>query len=94
MSLIQDFVAELARAGKTFKEIQEITEAAYGGNLLKKTQIYEIIKAVKEGKDTVDQQENNGRRKVRSPNFVTEITAEVEVDRWTMIRKLAATHGV
>jgi hypothetical protein len=32
---------------------------------------------VKEGKDTVDQQQNNGRRKARSPNFVSEITAEV-----------------
>jgi hypothetical protein len=40
MSLIQDFIAALARAGKTFKEIQETTEAAYGENALKKTQIY------------------------------------------------------
>jgi hypothetical protein len=39
MSLVQDFIADLARAGKTFIGIQEITEAADGGNLLKKTQI-------------------------------------------------------
>jgi hypothetical protein len=54
MSPIRDFVAGLARAGKTFKEIQETTEAAYGENSLKKTQIYKIISTVKEGKDTED----------------------------------------
>jgi hypothetical protein len=42
MSLIQDFIGSLARAGKTFKEIQETTEAAYDKNLWKKTQIYEL----------------------------------------------------
>jgi hypothetical protein len=31
---------------------------------------------------------------VRSPDFVAEIAAEVEVDRQITIRKLAATHGV
>jgi hypothetical protein len=41
---------------------------------MKRTQIYKIIKAVKSGKTTVDQQLNNGRRKVRSQDFVTEIT--------------------
>jgi hypothetical protein len=37
---VRDFVAGLARAGKSFKEIQETTEAAYGENWLNKTQIY------------------------------------------------------
>jgi hypothetical protein len=41
---------------------------------MKKTQIYEIIKAVKSGRTTVDQKQNNGRRKVRSPDLVAEIT--------------------
>jgi hypothetical protein len=40
MSPIQDFVASLARAGNPLKLIQETTEAAYGKNLLKKTQIF------------------------------------------------------
>ncbi len=74
------------------QEIKETTEAVYGKNSLKKTQIYGIIRAVKEGKDTVDQQQNNERRKVRS--FVTKIAVDVEIDRHTMIRKLAATHGM
>jgi hypothetical protein len=94
MSPIRDFVAGLARAGKTFKEIQKKPEAAYGENALKKSQIYEIIRAVKEGKVTEDQRQNNGRRKVRSPDFIAEIAAEVEDDRRITIQKLTATHGV
>jgi hypothetical protein len=94
MSPIRDFVACLARAGKTFKEIQETTEAAYSENALKQTQIYEIIRAVKDEKVTEDQRWNNGRRKVISPDFIAEIAAEVEVDRRITIQKLAAAHGV
>jgi hypothetical protein len=62
---IRDFVAGLARVGKSFKEIHSDTEAAYGENWLK-TKIYEIIRAVKEGKATVDQWQQNRRRKRRS----------------------------
>jgi hypothetical protein len=51
MSLIRDFIAGLARAGNTFKEIKGTTEAAYGKNSIKTTQIYEFIRAVKEGKE-------------------------------------------
>jgi hypothetical protein len=49
---------------------------------------------VKEGKATMNQWQNNGRRKVISLDFVAEIAAKVEVDRWSAIRKLAAVHGV
>jgi hypothetical protein len=75
MSLIWDFIAGLARARTSFKEIQD-----YGKNLLKKTQIYEIITPVKEGKTTMEQ---NNRRKKVSLGFVTETTAEVESDSQT-----------
>jgi hypothetical protein len=61
--------------------------------MLKKTQIYEIIKAVKGGKTTVDKWQNNTRRKDLS-GFGAEITAEVEVDRQTTIQKLVAAHRV
>jgi hypothetical protein len=61
---------------------------------LKKTQIYNIIWSVTEWKATMDQWQNNGRRKMRIPGFVAKIAAEVEVDRRTTIQKLAAAHGV
>jgi hypothetical protein len=65
MSLLRDFVATLARAGKIFKDIQETVAAVYGDRSLKKTQIYAIIKNVKEGKLTTDQWKLNDRRKIR-----------------------------
>jgi hypothetical protein len=66
MSPLRDFVATLARAGKSFKEIQETVTAAYGDTGLKKMQIYAIIKNVKEGKPTSDQRKSNGTHKIRS----------------------------
>ncbi len=55
MTEVRDFVAALARAGKTFQEIKTMCEAAYGGQALKRTQIYDIIQRVKAGKNTKDQ---------------------------------------
>ena len=94
MSPIRDFVATLARAGKRFKEIQDTVEAAYGIKCLKKTQIYAILKNVKEGKPTEDQRKLNGRRKVRNPAFVADVAADIEKNRRVTVRKLALAHGV
>ena len=44
MSEIRNFVARLTMAGKSFKEIKETTDAAYGDMTLQKTQYYSIIK--------------------------------------------------
>ena len=55
MTEVRDFVAALARAGKTFAEIKTMCEAAYGDQALKRTQIYDIIQKVKAGKNTKDQ---------------------------------------
>ncbi len=81
MSLIQDFAAGLTRARKTVKEVQETTEAVYSKKSPKRTHIYEIMKTVKEGKTTMDKRQNNRRRNVRSPVFITKIAAEIEGDR-------------
>ncbi len=61
--LICDFVGTLALAGKTFKEIQKIVKDAYGHKALKQTQIYNIIKKVKEGKPAADQWHPSPQRK-------------------------------
>jgi hypothetical protein len=63
MSLLSDFVAMLARAGKSFKDIQETVAVAYGDTDLKKTQIYAIIKNVKEGKPTSDQRKSTALKR-------------------------------
>jgi hypothetical protein len=88
MSPIRDFVAGLAKAGKTLKEIRR--------QLKLPSQIF-----VKEDSDLRNHQgceggerQSNRKRKVRSPDIVTEIAAEVEIDRRTTIQRLAAAHGV
>jgi hypothetical protein len=37
--------------------------------------------------------QNNGRRKVSSPDFIAEISAKIESDRRMTIWKLAAAHA-
>jgi hypothetical protein len=44
MSKARDFVAALARAGKSYREIIEIVDATFGDQTLKQTAIYAIIK--------------------------------------------------
>jgi hypothetical protein len=61
---IRDFVGTLAVAGKLFKEIEETVKKVYRDNALKKTQIYENIHKVKEGKLEADQRIFNGKRRI------------------------------
>jgi hypothetical protein len=94
MSLLRDFVATLARVGKSFKDIQETVAAVYGDRSLKKTQIYAIIKNVKEGKPTTDPWKLNDRRKIRNLTFIADVAANIEKDRRVTVRRLALAHGV
>jgi cytochrome c-type biogenesis protein CcmH/NrfF len=62
MTEVRDFVAALARAGKSRKEIKPLVGAAYGDKTLSKSQINRILKAVKEGKSTSDQRYSNAKK--------------------------------
>ncbi len=68
--------------------------AAYGDTGLKKTQIYAIIKNVKEGKPNSDQRKSNGTRKIPSPAFIADVAAAIEKDRRQTVRRLPLAHGV
>jgi hypothetical protein len=68
--------------------------AAYRDKCLKKTQIYAIINNNKEGKPTTDQRKLHGRRKVRKPEFITNVAADIKKDRCVTVRKLDLVHGV
>jgi hypothetical protein len=50
MTAVRDFLADLARAGKSQKEIKPLVDVAYGDKIMSIGQINLIIKAVKEGK--------------------------------------------
>jgi hypothetical protein len=64
---IRDFVGMLTVAGKSFKEIHETVKNAYGDKAIKWTQIYDILKKVKEGKPAADQCHLNSKCKKRMP---------------------------
>jgi hypothetical protein len=67
MTEVHDFVAALARAGKSRKEIKPLVDAAYGDKTLSISQINRIIKAVKEGKTTSDLRHSNAKKKPSGP---------------------------
>ncbi len=81
MPPICDFVGALAVAGKPFKEIEETVKKVYGDKALKKTQLNEIIRKVKEGKPAADQRLFNGKCRIRDPSFIADIAAQVADDR-------------
>ena len=54
MSKVHDSIVGLAWAGKGYKEIKEISEAAHPGQSLSRSQIYLIIKQLKDGGDVED----------------------------------------
>jgi len=94
MTKVRDFVAGLARAGKPFGEIKNTTVAAYGDKALTRSQIYKIIKAVKDGENTEDQRHLNAKKTTRTLDLVAAVTAAVKEDARVSISALAAVHGV
>jgi soluble P-type ATPase len=91
---IRDFVGALAVAGKPFKEIEETVKKIYGDKVLKKTQLYEIIRKVKEGKPAADQRLFNCKCRIRDPTVIANIAAQVAHDRRVTVRRLAEAYGV
>jgi hypothetical protein len=57
---------------------------------LKKTQIYEILKRVKMGKNTDDRR---GFTKQKTADLIASVAAAVAEDRWVSIQDLARVHG-
>ncbi len=89
MTRVQDFVADLARAGKGYLEIKETVEAAYGDKALKKKSIYAIINKVKKGETTADQRHLNSKKTVWTLALIASVAAAVEDDRRVCIEALA-----
>ena len=52
MTGVRDFVASIARAGKSFGEIKETADLTFGDKSLHKSTIYDLINKVKAGKMT------------------------------------------
>ncbi len=61
---------------------------------MKKTQLYEIIRKVKEGKPTANQRLFKSKRRIRDTTFVANVIAQVANDKRVTVCKLAQAHGV
>jgi hypothetical protein len=61
MPPIHDFVGAVAVAGKLFKEIEKTVKTVHEDKAVKKMQLYEIIRKVKEGKPAANQRVFNGK---------------------------------
>ncbi len=85
----------LTRAGKGRKDIKSLVNAAYSDKALSKSQINHIIKAINEGKNTVDQRHSSAKETKWIGNVLVSIADdEVEKDRQVTVWELAATHGL
>ena len=94
MTRVHDFVVDLARAGKTCKEIITIVSAAYPNECLSQSQIYNLIKQVKEGKNVEDKRGRACTRYVRDADFIEAVRADVEADRRITVAQLAEKYDV
>jgi hypothetical protein len=86
----RNFIAALAKAGKSRKDIKPLVDATYGDNPLLISQINQIIKAVKEGKLTFDQRHSNTKQQKWTANVVAPVTITIEKNRYLKIRELAS----
>ncbi len=93
MADVRNFVARLAIAGKSFKEIKTTTDDAFGVQALKKTQIYAIMKVVKSGGCVTDNR-GGSREKASTAAIIADIAADIEENGRLTIRALASTYGL
>ena len=90
MTRVHYFVVDLAKGGKSFGDIKKLVDDVYGDMALMKTQIYEILKRVKMGKNTDDRK---GFTKQKTADLIASVAAVVAEDRRVSIQDLARAHG-
>jgi len=90
MTRMHYFVVDLAKGGKSFGDIKKLADDVYGDMALKKTQIYEILKRVKMGKNTDNRR---GFTKQKTADLIASDAAAVAEDRQVSIQDLARAHG-
>ena len=68
MIRVHDFVVDLAKGGKNFKEIKKLVDTVKRDKGLKMRAIYTILKKVKAGKNAADLRDRNTKKTVRTGN--------------------------
>ena len=67
---VEDFVVDLARTGKSCKEIKQTVNSVYLDKSMTRKQIYNILKHVKYGKNTDDQRHFNAKKTKQTLSLV------------------------
>ncbi len=88
MTRVHDFAVDLAKLGKTAKEIKQSLDVVYPDSALSKTAIYDILKKVKAGQDASDQRHSNPVKTVRTPDFIEAVKLFIEQDRRVTVQEL------
>ncbi len=88
---MHDFVVDLAKGGKSFGDIKKLVDDVCGDKALKKTQIYEILKRFKMGKNTDDRRGFTKQKTKMTADLIASVA--VAKDRWVSIPDLARAHG-
>ena len=67
---VEDFIVDLARTGKSCKEIKQTLDSVYLDKSMTRKQIYNILKHVKYGKNTDDQRHFNAKKTKQTLSLV------------------------
>ena len=80
MGNVRDLVASLAQGGKDSKFIKQTTDDCYKENTLSRSQIYRIMKSLKDGTYTQSQRGRYAMRWTRTGILIADIAEAVRED--------------
>jgi hypothetical protein len=83
---MRGLVVGLARRGKSAIKVKITVDAAYGDKAFGLTSMYYIIKKVKAGKSTDDQQNLNAKKTTWTADIIAFVTVDVEEDQCVTCR--------
>jgi methionine aminopeptidase len=81
MTRAHDFAVDLAKAGKSNKEIKEMVDKVYVASGLSISQVYRILAKVKAGENAEDRRGFITERRIRTPDMVKAVEAFVAENR-------------
>ena len=93
MARAHDFAVDLAKVGRSAKEIKQSLDVVYPDSAFYKAAIYDILKKVKAGQDASDQCDSNPVKTVRTPDFIEAVKLFIEQDRRVTVQELKEYFG-
>lgn len=90
MTREHDFVVDLAKAGKSAKEIKAISDLSFGDKSLSISAIYRIVAKVKAGENAEDQRHLNAKRTKRTDDLVEAVRNHIASDARVTVEELMA----